>query len=407
MYKIKILKDVGLLGSWFHLSKFINLFTFFIIAKFLSPNEFGLLNLSFTILFFLMIVPQAIFGAVIKFVSEDKNKFFFIKGLKLSIFVGFLISVLIFLLSNSIAQIFSQNISSYIKIISLVFFVSCVYEIFKGVFLSLKKTSYFIIVEFVYYSSNLISVILLFLWNFGIFAPLYSLLISTIFALIICFILFKNIKFTKYYVVDNVKFLSFTYKSILIPILAQSIVFVFVFFLSNYRPPEELGYYYFLSKITIFLLAIFPLALDRVFMPYFSEYYTKKNVVKLKEISWFYLKIIFFYLLISSTLLYFILKIVISLFFKEYISTIYYLPLFLILGSLLAFNTLPNTILVAINKLRIIILILSLSLIIAILCSYYLIPEFGLISLGIIHSILSLLGTISYFIFIKYKVLNK
>ena len=68
MEKIKIIKDIGLLGTWFHLSKLINLFTFFVIAKFLSPKDFGSLSLALSVLFFFTIFPQAISNTVTKFI---------------------------------------------------------------------------------------------------------------------------------------------------------------------------------------------------------------------------------------------------------------------------------------------------------------------------------------------------
>ncbi len=405
MEKIKIIKDIGLLGTWFHLSKLINLFTFFVIAKFLSPKDFGSLSLALSVLFFFTIFPQAISNTVTKFISERNSKSIYLKGLKWAILSGIALSILIYIFSDFISYVFSQQISQYIKLLAALFFITSIYEVFKGTFLGLKKVNYFVIVETILYTSNFLMVLFFFWLGYNIYSPLYSLLIATLLSLAVSSALIKHVDFNiicpEY---SDGKFLSFAKKSTIIPILAQSIVFVFIYFLTNYRPPEELGYYYFLSKITIFVLSIFPLALDKVLLPYFSEYYFKKDFVKFQKLSDAYLKLAVYSLLFLSAALYFLLDGFIPIFFAEYVGAQKYLFLFVTLGAILAFGTYSSTILIAINKLRIILLNNILLLVMTIFLSYLIVPNNGIEGIGIIHSVLYSLTILAYMLFIKRKL---
>jgi len=246
-----------------------------ILAKFIQPKEFANLSAIMIIVGFSKIIQNlGITQAVIqkeKIIKEEISSLFFF-----STFLSLIIGGIIFFLSDLISSFYKlENLSYYIKLISISIFLSGPASIFRSI---LEKKLYFkemAIIEIFSYVINLVLTTILLFLDFEVLAVVYSNIVAALYSYIALIILYyKKIKIgiRFYFRLSKIKsFLRFgifvSTKDVMTYAAHRFDEVVIGYFLK----PEVLGIYYFGKKILETLRSLMTKSFSKVLFPIFSN----------------------------------------------------------------------------------------------------------------------------------------
>jgi O-antigen/teichoic acid export membrane protein len=311
-----------------------------IIARILNPDAFGTYSLALSIITILMTVGDlGIIDASIRYVSlnsknKSKSRSYFLYFLKLKIFISLFLSIILISSSKLIASFYNQEQLSFILIMggAYLFFYSLM-QFLLGLFYALKNIRAGVYKEFVFQTTRILLIPLLFFLPLGylVAGPIIVItlgsIITIIFSIIYLFKKYPEFWISKKVAIDKKEVFHFmTYLS-LSALSTIFLVYTDIIILGRFVDLGFVGFYRVAATIAVIFASF--LTLTPVLYPIF----TQLNQTKIKRIF----EIILYYLFIFSiplTFGVFILskQIIQILFGYSYIpATIILLPLSLLI----------------------------------------------------------------------------
>jgi len=388
-----ILKGASISMFGLFLSKLISYATIIIVSKIGSEN-FGLLNLSFSVISFLaMIFLLGLNSGVLRYVSyylgkNDKER---IKGtvlaaLKICGIIGVVILILLVIFSNYIAiEIFKKpELASIIRILALMMPLIILTEIFVSTFLSYKKIEYTTLIRDI--SEKIVKLILIAIFlslGFGLIGITLSYVISALFTSLLLFyflrkdifpVFDKRIK-AKY---NTKELLLYSLPLIMTGLLTMLQKWADTFILGIYRTASEVGVYN-IAFSSAALLVMVPTALMSLFTPVITNLYGRNKIKEIRKISivvtkWIFMgnMPLFIFLVISPKSL---LKFVFS---TEYASGYSALTILAVAYVLLSITHVYVSNLLMVKKTKLISFLVLMSTLVNIILNILLIPKYGI-----------------------------
>ena len=158
----------------------LGFFTFFILTNYLGPEFYGNYSLALSIIAFLSLAVYGIISdAIIRFSHEypiDSGYF----GLKLNIFAGITLFVILFLFAGVIESLYSKPISLFLRITSFAFLFTPFIESFKANAIGKKAVREFTFLSLAYNFMMLLSLLMLFRFNKEAYIAAFAFLLSNI-----------------------------------------------------------------------------------------------------------------------------------------------------------------------------------------------------------------------------------
>jgi len=168
------------------------------LGRLLGPGDYGI----FAVIIFLvtcvnLILTTGIPQAVSKYVSEDEASAKSVRntGFKLQVVLSLLVFLIYFVFAKNIAHFFhDENLTTYIRISSIIIPSRAVYSLLMGYFNGLKEYKKQSICNIFYFVTKVVLIFFfIYMWC-SVKSAVLGFAISPLFALLICFYLLKNDK---------------------------------------------------------------------------------------------------------------------------------------------------------------------------------------------------------------------
>lgn len=413
-YTRRAVRGIMAVGISSVLAVFIAYITRIVLARNLSPHDYGFFYSIFTVITFFIFIQQLGLGrALIKFISEfkakkqyDKIKTSIVSSFTFMFLAAVIISGIFLLLSSYLAENYFRDPLAA-KVLSILVLYILFNSFLVIVNASLQGLQRMTIYSFIGPTKNLVVLLLILLFfslGKGLFSPVfaYVLMFPITFLIFLPFVL-KYFPFFKY----KVKNFKSTSKKLLLfglplllsgfgsKIIADSDTLMLTFF----RTFEEVGIYnVVLPSALVFLF--FSSSISAVLFPMVSELWTKKDKKRLQGA----LKFLYKYTFAALTPLMLSVFVFASLFIKIFFGSEYVAgaPAFqiLLIGVLFfILASVNNTVLAGIGKPVLVIKIISFVAVLNIILNFILIP-----SLGIVGAALA--TAVSYLIILILSILT-
>lgn len=335
----KILSGVGYTAIARYSGILIQLIVTAILARLLTPHDFGIIAISLIFINFFAMISEMGFGPAI---IQNKNLLDkdLINIFSFTAYLGLLLSFLLIAISFPISQFYNEvKLIKIIQLLCINIFFSTINIVPNAILLKQQKFKFIAVRTFVVQLITGVFAIIAALVGFGIYALLITPILSSI---IVFFINFQKV---------NLKFkLLFSFLSIN-KILGYSLyqfLFNFINYFSRNADKLLIGRILGLRLLAFYeksyALMLLPIAnitsiLNPVLQPVFSEFQDQKN-----KLSSYYLKIVKFLAIIGfplSVLLYFSAReIIIIIYGDQWIQAI---PVFQIMSISVAFQIISSS----------------------------------------------------------------
>ena len=268
-----------------------------VMARNLSPEEYGLFTAVFVFInFFLFFRDLGIGNALSKYIPEFlvKNKFSYVKSAIVFVFLfqlfsSFILVVILFIMAPYLAENYFKNplAEPILKLLFFYIFGSVIYRMFRHVSNGFQNIKLFSIFAFLKNITLLSIILFLFYLKKGIYAPVIAYALVCYIVVIITFpLIWKTFPISKYKMKG---FRVVTKKLFLfgLPLFATSIAGKFItnmdtLILTNYRSLAEVGVYNVVLPSAMIFLS-FSFAISAVIFPMFSELWAKKDIKRIAE----------------------------------------------------------------------------------------------------------------------------
>ena len=403
----KIAQGSGIILLGMILSKIFNYLYRLIVARYLGPDSYGLLNLGFAVFGFFSAISLLGFpSAVLRFVSfyNGKNDSERIKGtviscLKITLPLSLISMVIMYLFADYIAvNIFhNPSLSSIIRIFSFLVPIMVIISNFENMTQAFQKVKYNIFIRNVSESGiQFLITLILFLLGFGLIGAVYGYL----FALLSSALIFIYLVQKKVFPIIGKKIKAITnYKEIILytwPLTFVSIIGMIQswgdnIFIGVFKTASDVGLYNAALPMANLLL-IAPTTITFLFIPIITGLYAKNQKEGMEEIYKTTSKWIFFLnlpVLIILTL--FSKQVLLVLFGQLYVSG--YLVLIVLSLGFFIYSLLqqPSGVLQSIKKTKFLLVNSALVTAIHVILNIMLIPRFGIMGAAIATVILFVL----------------
>jgi len=386
------------LASFFSL--FISYLLRLLLAENLSISEFGLVYAIIVLFAFFSIFQHlGLNSALTKYIAEFKveNNFKKIKSaigmvVIIQLLSSFIIALMFFLLSDYLAINYFKiaGAALYIKIYSVVLFISPLLISARSIFQGFQNIKYFSLTDFLKMFLVLILTFLFLKQEVGTLSIFIAYFISVIFTSFLFFILAITKVFPKFFIIafkwDSILFKKLIYFGL--PVLFYSVsgmVFGYIdtILLTLFRGLEEVALYN-VALPTANALASFGLIFTSLLLPLVSELWAKKDSDRLtKGINLLYKNLFIILVPISLVFIIFSELILKILFGVEYIGASFVFRV-LILGVIfISYSSLNGSILSGIGKPKVYGSITGVMVIFNLVLDLILIPKYGLNGAGI------------------------
>lgn len=403
----KIAKGAFIVFIGMIISKFLTYFFRLIIARYLGPEDYGLISLGFAILgiastFALLGIPQGVTRYIAYYnQKKEKTKQILKSGLFVTIPLSLVIAISLFIFSDQISiNIFhNKGLIIVIKSFSVLLPFVVIANNLESVLKALKQVKQITFVRNISESSMqlLITSILIFL-GFGILGAVFGYIIAIISSTVIFFIILMRKNFFSREVTKE----KTNYKELLS--FSWPLLFAGIFTsLSNWIDSILIGYFLDVKSTGIYnaafptasLLLIIPNALTIIFMPIITEFYSKSEFSKIEFV---YKNVARWTLLLGIPSL-----LIMIIFSKQILNMLFgpaYTPAFLVLIIISigyfsrAISVLSIYILQTLKKTKTILINNLITLLLSITLNIILIPKLKLIGAALAITISTLFGGI-------------
>jgi len=364
-----------------------------VLARNLTPAEYGLFFAVLTLINFLAIFKSLGLGsALIKYIPEFqvKNKLNLIKNsivivIGYNVFFSLILAVAMVLASKWLAIYYFKDASAVllIWIFGLMFIISNFAEHLRNVFNAFQKMLPFSLMYLFENLFILIISIILFYFNFKILSPVFAYIITSVLLFFIFFPSFLKIfPFFKYKFEYSSKLTKKLFKFGL-PLTLLSIGIIVILYtdtliLTYFRSLDEVGIYNAVVP-TAMLLSFFGGSVIQVIFPMVSELWAKKlrNHIQLGVIILY--KYLFIIMLPVALVILSFPKLILRILFGEaYVSGALALQLLVIGVLFFAFAGINMYILSAIGKPKISAKIMLAGALLNLITNFYFIPKYGM-----------------------------
>lgn len=358
----------------------------FLITKFYGTEILGIYTLSFTMLTVVAVLSRlGLDEALVKIVSG-----LMISGKKREVYSTYkfcfqttfitavILTIIFYLSSNFFSNLFdNKKLDSALKIISLSIVPYALLKINSDLFKGMKETKYFSYFQ----TGSVFLLISIFIILFRILTLssnvlFISIIVSSIFILIISILIvnkFFNEPIKRDFNISKINLLKLS-----IPMMVTSSMFMVLSWTDNlllgfFLKEQNVGIYFVTYKISL-IISFGLFAVNSVISPKFSESYHKNDLMQLKKTAIYSAKLNFYLGLILTTLLFFCIKFILSIYGEEF-KIAYRTFYILIIGQL--FNTICGSVLNLLNmtgKEILVSLIILSAAILNFTLNYYLIP---------------------------------
>jgi O-antigen/teichoic acid export membrane protein len=298
----------------------ITFLIFILVARILTPYDFGIYNYLLTIIFFLIMFGDfGISTATSKYVAEynitDKGKLrsvLFNSGI-----IILSLTIIISLITIFFGKPYLDDKYTYVLYLLPLIFLIPITALYDGIYKGLKKFKRLSIISL---STGLFSLsfIYIIIKQYGIIGALVS---QSLFYFVLFLALalgYRDFNFKL-----NKKIIrSISYYSLIIGISSLGFFLytrIGVLILGHYGYIVEIGYYEIINKIFLLIAAPFTI-LGQVISPDITEYTSKKNYKKVKIKFVKYLSASIFLGIVLSLLIYFTLPSIMAIFLPEYLN---------------------------------------------------------------------------------------
>ncbi len=364
-----------------------------VMARKLTPEEYGLFYAVFTLIsFFLFFRDLGIGLALVKFIPEFKiqEKLDYVKSAILSV-IGFqllsslIFSLAVFLLSDFLAVHYFKDPSAKIILQLLLFYVlgSVFYRVFRSTFNGFQNTKIYSILEPLKNGTALLLILLFFHLGFQVLAPVLAYaLVCFVVVLILLPSFLKTFPLHQY---KAAEFRQVTKNLFLfgIPMFATSIAGKLItdidtLMLTHFRPLQEVGIYNtILPSAMLFLY--FSSSISAVIFPIVVELWIQKDQRRITEGVRLLSRYLFFIIIPPALAIFMFSKPLILIFFGEGYAAGALALQILIIGMLFYVVAGVNLgIITAIGKPKLVTKIIIIAAILNIILNFILIPPFGI-----------------------------
>lgn len=304
-----------------------------IIANHLGPELFGVFFLGITI--FKVLERVSIFGlhnGVLRYVAmfhgtgdENKIKGTILLGIRIVFFTSTILSILIFLFSDSISLRFfnEMRLSSVLKILILGLIFSALTEIFVFATQAFQVMKYKVLVRMVFEPSiRLVFLVFFFILGSKIFGAALAYLISLVSGTALGFYylnkLFPFIKKIKLHpVYETKRILSFSWPLFFVGFFYVFIVQISTIMLGYFKTAHDVGIFG-AAQRTAFLIPIILDSFNSIFAPMIADLYNRGKIDRLEKLFKVVTRWIFSISFLLFLILFFSAESVLSLWGKEY-----------------------------------------------------------------------------------------
>jgi len=392
-YTKRLLKGSTFLILMSLLGAFIGYFTRIILARNLTPAEYGLFYSVFAFIsFFLFFRDLGLNQALVKYIPEFlvKKKYNDIKTAITSVFVWQLISsalfsILLFMFSDSLAQhYFKDSAASFIiKIFILYIIFSMIFLLLQSIFQGFQRMVLFSFIEPLRVIVMFILILILFKLGSRLFAPVYAFTLSWILMSLLLFPFFlKLFNIFKYRIIHFAEvtrtMFAFGLPVLLTSVGARVIARIDTIMLTYFTTLEEVGIYNVVLPSALLFL-FFADSISAVALPIISELWTKNDIQKLRDWLTVIYKYSFVFIIPFLFSLFVFPELFINVFFgKDYVGGAMTLQILLIGTLFLSITRLTTTTLVGIGKPALVTKLFVIAAIMNIILNLLFIPSFGI-----------------------------
>jgi O-antigen/teichoic acid export membrane protein len=334
----KTVKGLAFTGASGTANIIINFVVLTVLARLLSPSDFGIMGVLTVIIGFVTIfVELGMDSAVIQdqnVTHEQLSTIFF-----LNIILGFILFVITFFSSDIVAHFFKSNgLSAYLKVISISFIIISLGQIFRTLLIkhmNFKALAYVEVLGNIFYG---ISSILLAWKGFGIWSLVIGFIIMQIVEMVLLWIFAKfrpKLFFSLISMKGLLKFGAFVSGEKVINYFSSNFDYIII---GRFLGAGPLGYYTLAYKLIIFPTISLSPMLSRVFFPLFSTIKDDNEKIRigyLKETS--YAALLIFPILSSLVVL--APEFVLTVYGEKWLPTISVLQILCLVGLLKSVGT--------------------------------------------------------------------
>lgn len=410
----KIAKGAFIVFLGMIISKFFTYFYRLIIARYLGPEDYGLVSLGLAILgiastLALLGLPQGVTRYIAYYNKKDKYKQILKNSLVITIPASLIIATLLFIFSSDISTgIFhNQRLSIVIKLFSILLPFIAISNNLESVLKALKKVKEVIFVRNISESAiQLLATATLIFLGFEILGAIFGYIIAIISSTIIFIIILTRKKL--FY--KEVKKQKDEYKELLS--FSWPLLFVGLFTsVSGWIDSLLIGYFLDVSSTGIYnaalptasLLLIVPSALTIIFMPIITELYSKKKSAQIEVVHKNVAKWILLLVLPLFAIIVIFSQGILNMLFGSYYTDGYVVLIILSIGFLSrSISTVSIYLLQMLKKTKTILVNSIMTLILSIILNIILIPKLKIVGAALAITISTLFSSV-FLILISYK----
>ncbi len=375
--KKEILKKSAGMIIWQIISKFIGIIYFAFIVRILKPSQYGIYGVCWSVYELFSTLFLCTNTAIVKFIAEKRDREVYNKGIKLNILIGIMLFLIVFIFSKQIAGFFDlPEITNLIRLIAVLLLLSSLRETFSNIFLGTTEIKYYIINEAFFTLSRFAIVGMILFITYNVFGMLVGLILTTILAIFISFLVIKKIKFVKG-TASYKELINYSSKFFWLKFLQQLHPQIFIFLLVKMSTLTAVGFYKFLYGLTIMIVSTVPQSFSLMLFPYFSKFAYNNNKDYIQKTYNASLKITFLFSIVTALFIISFGKLIISWLFPDYIESTKYLPLFMIFVIIKSLELINGALIKATDNLVLRIKVSIIGIVLSTIIAYYLIPAYG------------------------------
>ncbi len=375
------------------LASLVSYITRIFLARYLTPDEYGLFYAVFTfIVFFLFFRDLGLNSSLVKYIPEfkvkkqyDHIKTALVSALSFQMLSSVIFIILIFVFGRYLSINYFKNPLSYdlLRILSFYVLGSVFFRLLQSSFQGFQNIKIYSLFEFLKNSLFLIFSLVFFYFGFGIFSPAVSyVLLSFVISLILLPFFLKMFNFSSHRISD---FGSVTKKLFLfaIPVFFTGIGGKFIshidtLILTGYVPIAEVGIYNVILPTSMMFL-YFGSSISAAVFPMVSELSAKNSFKKISDGVKLLHKYSFVAIIPPAIILLIFSKKFISLFFGLEYASGYFAMQILMIGMLFyVVAGINNSVISGLGKPKTVAKIILFAAIINTIINFILIPKYGI-----------------------------
>jgi len=288
-----IAKGAGIAFFGLTLNRFLAFLSRVIVARFLTPNDYGILNLVLAIFsVFVVISLIGIPDGIIRYISYyaarkeyDKVKGVIYSSIRIVIPISIILSILVFYFSRDISRIFHDEMLEYpLKIISFAIPFWVLARVFKAASVGFKKIDYSILIDLLHQIIRFTIVVVVLLLGYRLIGVIFGYFLAFVFSPIIGYYFLQRIDYLDSCGIEfvDMELISYSWPLLLASFSSLILAWTDTLMIGYFRGDYYVGIYNAAYPIAQ-LLTIFGVSFSNIFMPVITEFYSADSLNNLKR----------------------------------------------------------------------------------------------------------------------------